>query len=102
MEYARAQGCAWDAWTFAFAAEGGHLDVLILAAEHGCPMNADTPRLEGTVCRYAALGGHLETLKWAREHNFDWDVDTCAWAAGKGQLEEGTSGCCSPLHRHAR
>jgi hypothetical protein len=38
--------------TCAFAAGGGHLEVLTWAREQGCPWNELT-------CSYAAKGGHL-------------------------------------------
>ena len=41
----------------AFAAEGGHLEVLRWARAHDCPWDANT-------CRGDAQGGHLEVLKW--------------------------------------
>jgi len=52
--------------TCAYAAEGGHLEVLKWARENGCPWDKQT-------CAYAAKGGHLEVLKWARENGCPWD-----------------------------
>lgn len=72
LEYARAQGCPWDAWTFALAAERGHLEVLIWAAEHGCPMDAKPFGRVWEVCVCAARSGSLAVLQWAREHDFEW------------------------------
>ena len=43
---------AWNWMTCAFAAGGGHLEVLMWAREQGCPWNELT-------CSYAAKGGHL-------------------------------------------
>ena len=57
--WARANGCPWNEWTCANAAEGGHLAVLQWARENGCPWNEET-------CSYAAVGGHLAVLQWAR------------------------------------
>jgi hypothetical protein len=33
----RADEWPWDAWTCAYAAKGGHLEVLKWARENGCP-----------------------------------------------------------------
>ncbi len=39
MKWARENGAPWDEWTCAFAARGGHLDVLKWARENGAPWN---------------------------------------------------------------
>ena len=59
LQWARANGCAWDAGTCSAAAGGGHLEVLQWARANGCEWNADT-------CKRAAGGDHLEVLQWAR------------------------------------
>ena len=59
LQWARANGCAWDANTCALAAENGHLDVLQWARANGCEWDANT-------CSCAARGGHLDVLRWAR------------------------------------
>jgi hypothetical protein len=51
--------------TCARIAEGGHLEVLQWAREHGCPWDERT-------CGAAAGGGHLEVLIWAREQGCPW------------------------------
>ena len=38
----QARGCAWDQETCAFAACGGHLEVLKWARENDCPWDEDT------------------------------------------------------------
>lgn len=43
------------------AAEGGHMDVLVWAHEHGCPLSEE-------VCFVAAEYGRLGVLQWAREN----------------------------------
>jgi hypothetical protein len=53
---------AYSLWPYA---EGGHLDILRLAREHGCPMNDET-------CKWAAIGGHVEVLQWARAQGCQW------------------------------
>jgi hypothetical protein len=45
--------------TCAWAADGGHLEVLQWARANGAPWNKLT-------CAAAAGGGHLEVLQWAR------------------------------------
>ena len=84
LEALKALRCAenfpWDEKTCAYAADGGHLDVLKWARENGCSWDEDT-------CSGAAFGGHLETLKWARATDCPLDVWTCAFAAKGGHLE---------------
>jgi hypothetical protein len=74
-----ANGCPWDVWTCAGAAEGGHLEVLQWARQNGCPWDKDT-------CMNAAEGGHLEVLQWARRNGCGCDQFTCAKAAERGDL----------------
>lgn len=80
LRYARANGCAWNVLTCAYAAAAGHLDVLQWAREEGCPWNEAT-------CAFAAAGGHLEILQWARARGCPWGEETCASAARGGRLE---------------
>jgi hypothetical protein len=58
LQWARANGCPWEAATCAHAAEGGHLEVLRWARENGCPWSEYT-------CICAARRGHLDVLQWA-------------------------------------
>jgi hypothetical protein len=37
LKWARENGCPWDEWTCANAAEGGHLEMLKWARENDCP-----------------------------------------------------------------
>jgi hypothetical protein len=105
--WAAANGCQWQfTKTCETLAEGGHLDVLRWAREHGCPWDEDTCacaadaghmevlRWVVLTCAKAAGGGHLEVLKWAREHHCPWEgatetieTDCCARAAVGGHLE---------------
>ena len=80
LQWARAQGCPWDANTCRGAAEGGHLEVLQWARAQECPWDE-------SICYKAAEGGHLEVLQWARAQGSWWDEDTCCRAAGGGHLE---------------
>ena len=42
LEWARANGCDWNLWTCAYAARGGHLDIIQWAREHGCRWSVHT------------------------------------------------------------
>ena len=59
----------WDEDICWSAAQGGHLDVLNWAREHGCPWGMD-------LCAEAADHGHFHVLKWAREMGCPWDGET--------------------------
>jgi hypothetical protein len=61
LQWLHANGCPWDAWTCAGAAEGGHLAVLQWLRAHGCPW-------DGMVRQQAAENGHEPVLHWARAH----------------------------------
>ena len=69
-----------DSEATAFAALGGHLDVLRYLHEHGCPWDKLT-------CQYAAQGGHLEVLRYAHEHGCPLDVHACNLAAQHSNLD---------------
>ena len=51
------------------AAAGGHLAVLQLARQRGCPWGEET-------CGVAAIGGHLAVLQWARQQGCHWNKET--------------------------
>ena len=59
LQWARGQGCPWDANTCSYAAEGGHLSTLQWLKEHGCPWNAASLRIHAR--------GHPEVLRWLDE-----------------------------------
>ena len=61
LQWARGQGCPWNAYTCMYAARGGHLSTLQWAHVQGCPWDANT-------CSFAAREGHLSMLQWLREH----------------------------------
>jgi hypothetical protein len=42
LKWARENGCPWDEWTCANAAERGHNDILNWARENDCPWNGET------------------------------------------------------------
>ena len=56
MKVMRANGCPWDEWTYAQAAENGHLKVMQWARANGYPLDRGT-------CAGAAPDGHLEMLQ---------------------------------------
>jgi hypothetical protein len=66
LQWARADGCEWGAYTCFEAARGGHLAVLQWARANGCDWDRYT-------CWAAARDGHLEVLQWARANGCDWD-----------------------------
>ena len=37
LKWLREDRCLWGTWTCAYAAKGGHLEVLRWARENGCP-----------------------------------------------------------------
>jgi len=80
----RAENFPWDERTCAYAAKGGHLEVLKWARENDCPWDAKT-------CAWAARGGHLETLKWARDERLPVELRRRA----RGRRRAATSRCSS-------
>lgn len=54
-------------WTCAWAAEGGHLEVLKWAIENDCPWDEQT-------CSRAAARDYLEVLKWLRTNGCPWSA----------------------------
>ena len=85
LQWARANGCHWDAYTCSLQQERGHLAVLQWARGNGCSWDAYT-------CSYAARGGRLEVLQWARANGCLWDEWTCSYAAQRrtfGSVEMG-------------
>ena len=48
LKYARDNGCPWDLYTCAYAADAEHLDILKFARDNGCPWDERT-------CLYAAM-----------------------------------------------
>ena len=47
LQWAHGNGCPWDKVTSAWAAFGGHLDVLRWAREKGCPWSEETRAMAG-------------------------------------------------------
>ena len=53
LKWARENGCPWDEQTCAYAAEGGHIELLRWARENGAPWTEFTRRI-------AAAKGYVE------------------------------------------
>ena len=45
LKWARSNGCEWNSWTCASAAENGHLEVLKWARSNDCPWNSRKQKL---------------------------------------------------------
>jgi hypothetical protein len=67
------QGCPWDRKTCAWAAEGGHLEILKWLHKQGCPWNEDA-------CAFAARGDELDILIWLREQGCPWNGKMLSFA----------------------
>ena len=80
LKYLRENGCPWDLGTIDAASQGGHFDIVKYAHENGCPWSENT-------CMNAAKKGHFEMLKYAHENGCPWHEGTCAQAAEKGHLQ---------------
>lgn len=60
---------------FAYAAAGGHAEIVRWLHEHGCAWNE-------SVCSAAARFGHLEVLQWLRARDCPWNMwclNNAAW-----------------------
>jgi hypothetical protein len=79
LQWARANGCEWNAWTCIYAATGGHLGMLQWALANGCPWN-------WYACSAAARNGHLEVLRWACANGCEWDAQKCFREAARFPL----------------
>ena len=86
MKWARENGCPWNKYVCACAAQNGHLDCLKF-------LRSDPDNLcswDRNACANAAQNGHLECLKFLRSNTdnlcpCDWRA--CAYAAENGHLE---------------
>ena len=70
LKWARANGCLWCVQTCIAAAEGGHLEILGWLRGNAYGCPWDEYKCG---CRRAAYGGHLEVLKWLRATGCPWD-----------------------------
>jgi hypothetical protein len=90
LQWARANGCPWNAGTCSVAAINGHLELLVWAHENGSPWDGET-------FHHAVIGGYLEVLRYAHENGCPWGKETCNLAACDGHLEilqyAHTNGC---------
>jgi hypothetical protein len=80
LQYLREEGCEWDSIVCSAAAQSGHLAVLQWLHEQGCPWYADY------ICSDAAETGCMEMLLYLRQQGCDYNEQTMAGAAGRGQL----------------
>jgi hypothetical protein len=60
LQWARENGCPWDAGTCINAAAGGNLELLQWLREQGGPWNAQTVRSLAIAC------GYMEILQWMK------------------------------------
>jgi hypothetical protein len=75
----------WASCACAWAAQEGHLEVLIWTHNRGLPWDA-------TTCEQAASAGCLQILQWVRPHGCPWSTWTCSLAARLRTLEDPTMG----------
>ena len=57
----------------AFAAEGGHLDIVIFFELNGIKDEYTYDEYD-YILKYAARGGNLEVIKWIIKHPYDWQL----------------------------
>lgn len=72
--------CPWNEEACLAAARFGHLEVLQWMRERGCPWNM-------WCLHNAAWGGHTEVVVWARTNGCKWNRYATMWAARNGHLE---------------
>jgi hypothetical protein len=82
--YLRENNCDWDSWTLAYAALGGHMNIIKLLRGNDCKYRCDWSEW---TCASAARNGHLEILKWSRANGCLWNEWTCAYATENKHLE---------------
>ena len=89
LQWARANSCPWDANTCAFAAKGGHLQVLQWLRANGCPWDEWTCEMavEGEAEMYGLrASGHHDLFVWARENGCPMNDETRNSAGPLGWL----------------
>lgn len=69
----------WNSGICSRAAEGGHLDLLILLHKGGCPWDT-------WVCTYAAKSGNLDMLMFAHSNGCPWNSWVCTYAAYRNDI----------------
>ena len=92
VKYCVANKCPVNDYACAYAADGGHLEVLkYLREEVKAPWDSRT-------ATFAAKYGHLHILEYLVERKFDkYDACACRWAAEYGHLD-----CLKYLHETAK
>ena len=78
IQWARTQGCPWDAFTCSAAARAGHLELLRWCLDHDAPSDEET-------CCAAARGDHLEVLQLAVSRGCEWSLKAVQQAAEEMQ-----------------
>ena len=92
VKYCVANECPINMNACAYAAQGGHLEVLKYLHEE-----VKAPWTSGTAS-FAAESGHLHILEYLVERKYDeFDEDACACAAMNGHLD-----CLKYLHETAK
>lgn len=76
----RKHGGKFTKYTWADAAAGGHLHILVWGLENG--FDVFSPE----ACEWAARGGHLDLLQWLRNNDCPWGASTVKAAASQGHL----------------
>ncbi len=82
MEHLKKMGFKWETQKHAcaFAAAGGHLDVVKWLLNEGCEKSS------GIISEVAARWNQFETLQWLVENGCKLAVDACKYAAFSGNL----------------
>ena len=81
LEWARQQGCKWNADTARAAALHGRLNVFMWGVEKSCYVCR-----EPSVLRWAAASGCIDLLRWMSENGFEYDSGLCKLAVRRGHL----------------
>lgn len=66
LQYLRSIDCPWNKWITENAARHNHRDVFYWAISNGCPVSEDASRM-------AKVGGHNEFLKEMKEKKLPFD-----------------------------
>jgi hypothetical protein len=87
LQWARANGCPWDAETCWGAAHKGHLEVLKWARANGCPWNAST-REKAAELGYINTDGSLCDESREGDIVIDESDDDDDWTSEDGVSDE--------------
>ena len=81
LEWAREQGCKWNANTARAAALHGRLNVFVWGVEKSCYVCR-----EASVLRWAAVSGCIDLLRWMSVNGFEYDSGLSKLAVRWGHL----------------